>query len=188
MEKAKDDTRQLGETTEDTDKKLQRAHMAQYRTAMNYRMLAMSATSVVMGFAQLSGASQEQMKVLMALNTILQVTIMLWTALDIVSGGAAMGVGGIRAASMGMRGMGQLLGMGGGGRRYHQGGYGQDQLAMIQSNERVIPSYKVMTNYGGNISIGTMVLSGGTGKDLARDFTEQLESFKQRGATNPEWG
>jgi hypothetical protein len=185
-EKLKDDLKETGEQADKTTTQLTHSGQSAYRTGMQYRMLAMSTMSAVTSIAMLAGASKEQMKALQVLNAVIGITITLWTILDIVSGGGAMAGGaGIKAASRAMQGIS-------GGARVmstmHQGGYGSDQLAMIQSNERVVPSYRIMTNYGGNISIGTMVLQGGSGKDLARDFTEQLESYKQRGVMTPDWG
>jgi hypothetical protein len=186
-EDLKQDLDDIGEKAGNTEKDMARASMASYRTAMNYRILAMSTMSAVTSLAMLAGANQQQVKVLQAVNAILMITITLYTILAIVSGGGSMAAGGgIRAGAMGMKGIAGLFGAMGG--IMHQGGYGSDKLALIQSNERVIPSNRIMTNYGGNISIGTMVLQGGSGKDLARDFTEQLESYKQRGTMGPEWG
>ncbi len=178
------DIEDVGKASERTQAQMDAAGRSSMRQSMQYRMLGMSAIGAAGSFAQMAGASREQMQVFQMLNAILMVTITLYTILDIVSGGASMAAGGGLKAGAGL-----LKGMGGLARAstMHQGGYGSDQLAVIQSNERVVPSYRIMTNYGGNINIGTMVLTGGSGKDLARDFTEQLESFKQRGSQNPEW-
>lgn len=152
------------------------------KAGSGYRMLAMSAMSAVTGLAMAAGANKEVIQVLQAVNAILSVAIMMWTVYNIVSGGSAFMAGGAgRALGKAMSGIGRSA------RIDHHGGYGQDQLAMINSNERVVPSYRIMTNYGGNISIGNLVIQGGTGDALARDFTEQLESYKQRNAVSPEW-
>ena len=188
VEDLRGDLEGVGEAAEKSEAKMARASMTSYRSAMNYRILAMSTMSAVSSIAMLAGANEQTVKTLQAVNAILMVTISLYTILAIVTGGGSMAAGGgIRAGAMGMRGIGQMAGSLVGMRSMHQGGYGSDKLAVIQSNERVIPSYRIMTNYGGNISIGTMVLTGGSGKDLARDFTEQLESYKQRGTISPEW-
>lgn len=142
--------------------------------SMTHSMLALG--GVIMAN---SGATREQIKAYQTFHAVasalLTILVALRVAMMFVPGGQVAGAGGIRQAGM-------LMGM-----FMHQGGYGSDRMQVIQSGERVVPAHQVANNYGGNITIQNLNVSGGGGKELARDFTQQLESDIQRGVKPPAW-
>jgi len=158
----------------DANKQQQMAEQQSMRTT---KMLAMSVMSLGMSYASMAGATREQTQALQAFALVLQTVITLMLIAEAISmfsgAGAIKGVGGLAArAAIGM---------------FHQGGYGTDRLAVIRSDERVIPSHQVFQS-SSSVNIQSVhVHSSGDGRSFARQFTEELESMKVSGTRPPNW-
>jgi hypothetical protein len=123
-----------------------------------------------------SGATREQIKqyqILQAVvSAVLSIVVALRIAMSFAPGGGV--TGGAGAAS--------LLNI-----LQHEGGYGSNRMQIIQSGERVVPAHRVTNNYGGGVTIQNLNISGSGGRELARNFTQELESQVQRGVLPSEW-